>query len=59
MLSKVIPNKCVVFLKDSYQQVRSWCLRRQEIVDADVSGHLSYRFEQEQENMSEKLSLFR
>ena len=35
MLSKVIPNKCVVFLKDSYQQVRSWCLRRQEIVDAD------------------------
>ena len=42
MLSKVIPNKCVVFLKDSYQQVRSWCLRRQVVVDADVSGHVPY-----------------
>ena len=59
MLSKVIPNKCVVCLKDSYQQVRSWCLRRQEIVDADVSGHLPYRFEQEQENVSEKSALLR
>ena len=56
MLSKVIPNKCVVFLKDRYQQVRSWCLRRQEIVDADVSGHLPYRFEQEQENTSSENS---
>ena len=59
MLSKVIPNKCVVFFKDSYQQVRSWCLRRQEIVDADVSGHLPYRFEQEQEKMLEKSALLR
>ena len=59
MLSKLIPNKCVVFLKDSYQQVRSWCLRRQEIVDADVSGHLPYRFDQEQEKMSENLALLR
>ena len=53
LLHKVIPNKCVVFLKDSYQQVRRWCLRRQELVDGDVSGHLPYRFEQEQENLSE------
>ena len=59
MLSKVIPNKCVVFLKDRYQQVRRWCLRRQEIVDADVSGHLPYRFEQEPENMSETSALLR
>ena len=59
MLSKVIPNKCVVFLKDSYQKVHSWCLQRQEIVDADVSGHLPYRFEQEQKNVSEKSALLR
>ena len=59
MLSKVIPNKCVVFLKDSYQQVRIWCLRRQEIVGADMSGHLPYRFEREQGNKSEKVSLLK
>ena len=59
MLSKVIPNKCVVLFKDSYQKARSWCLRRQEIVDADVSGHLPHRFEHEQENMSEKSALLR
>ena len=59
MLSKVIPNKCVVFFKDSYQQVRSWCLRRQEIVDADVSGHLPYRFEQEQKDSSENSALLK
>ena len=59
MLSKVIPNKCVVFLKDSYQQVHSWCLRRQEIVDADVSGHLPYRFEQERKDSSENSALLK
>ena len=59
MLSKVIPNKCVVFLKDSYQQVCSWCVRRQEIVDADVSGHLPYRFEQEREVLSENSALLK
>ena len=59
MLSKVIPNKCVVFLKDSYQQVRSWFVRRQEIVDADVSGHLPYRFEQEREVLSENSALLK
>ena len=58
MLRKVIPNKCVVFLKDSYQQVRN-CLPRQKIVDADVSAHLPYRFEREQGNKSEKLSLLK
>ena len=59
MLSKVIPDKCVVFLKDGYKQVRSWCLWRQELVDTDVSGHLPYRFEQEHENLSENSPLLR
>ena len=59
LLRKVIPNKCVVFLKDSYQQVHSWCLRRQEIVDADVSGHLPYRFEQERKDSSENSALLK
>ena len=58
MLSKVIPNNCVVCLKDSYQRVRN-CLWRREIVDADISGHLPYRFEREQGNKSEKLSLLK
>ena len=59
MLRKVIPNKCVVFLKDSYQQFRSWRLRRGEVLDADMSGRLPYRFEQEQENSSESVALLR
>ena len=59
LLGKVIPKKCVVFLKDSYQKVRSLCLQRQEIVGADVSGHLPYRFEQEQKKMSENSALLK